>query len=62
LIVIVCGLKTTLSRELAPIISAIILSTDKIRKELIPRPTYRWQERRLVYDVLVLLAKYLNNG
>jgi predicted kinase len=66
LIVIVCGLpgvgKTTLSRELAPIISAIILSTDKIRKELIPRPTYRWQERRLVYDVLVLLAKYLHNA
>jgi predicted kinase len=66
LIVIVCGLpgvgKTTLSRELAPIISAIILSTDKIRKELIPGPTYRWQERRLVYDVLVLLAKYLHNA
>jgi predicted kinase len=66
LIVIICGLpgvgKTTLSRELAPIISAIILSTDKIRKELIPRPTYRWQERRLVYDVLVLLAKYLHNA
>ncbi|HYA83488.1 MAG TPA: AAA family ATPase [Candidatus Bathyarchaeia archaeon] len=66
MIVIICGLpgvgKTTLSRELAPIISAIILSTDKIRKELIPRPTYRWQERRLVYDVLVLLAKYLHNA
>ena len=66
MIVIVCGLpgvgKTTLSRELAPIINAIILSTDKIRKELIPRPTYGWQERRLVYDVLVLLAKYLHNA
>ena len=66
MIVIVCGLpgvgKTTLSRELAPIINAIILSTDKIRKELIPSPTYSWQERRLVYDVLVLLAKYLHNA
>jgi predicted kinase len=66
LIVIICGLpgvgKTTLSRGLAPIISAIILSTDKIRKELIPRPTYRWQERRLVYDVLILLARYLHNA
>jgi len=66
LIVIVCGLpgvgKTTLSRQLAPIISAIILSTDKIRKELIPRPTYRWQERRLVYDVLLILSKYLHNA
>jgi predicted kinase len=62
----ICGLpgvgKTTLSRKLSPIISAIILSTDKIRKELIPRPTYSWQERRLVYDVLVLLAKYLHNA
>ena len=66
MIVIVCGLpgvgKTTLSRELAPIINAIILSTDKIRKELIPSPTYSWQERRLVYDVLVLLARYLHNA
>ncbi len=66
MIVIICGLpgvgKTTLSRHLAPIISAIILSTDKIRKELIPKPTYRWQERRLVYDVLMLLAKYLHNA
>ncbi|MFY9796306.1 MAG: AAA family ATPase [Candidatus Nitrosopolaris sp.] len=66
MIVIICGLpgvgKTTLSRHLAPIISAIILSTDKIRKELIPKPTYRWQERRLVYDVLILLAKYLHNA
>jgi predicted kinase len=42
--------------------SAVILSTDKIRKELIPKPTYRWQERRLVYDVLMLLAKYLHNA
>lgn len=66
MIVIICGLpgvgKTTLSRRLAPIMSAVILSTDKIRKELIPKPTYRWQERRLVYDVLMLLAKYLHNA
>jgi predicted kinase len=66
LIVIICGLpgvgKTTLSKHLAPIMRAAILSTDKIRKELITNPTYRWQERRLVYDVLMLLAKYLHNA
>lgn len=64
LIVLICGLpgvgKSTLARALAPLIHAVVLSTDKIRKELIPNPTYRWQERRLIYDVLVLLAKYLH--
>jgi predicted kinase len=64
LIVLICGLpgvgKSTLARAIAPLINAVVLSTDKIRKELIPNPTYRWQERRLIYDVLVLLAKYLH--
>jgi len=66
LIVIVCGLpgvgKTTLSKALAPLIDAIILSTDKIRKELIPNPTYSKKEREFVYDVLLLIAKYLYNA
>jgi predicted kinase len=38
--VIVCGLpgvgKTTIAKDLAPLIDAVVLSTDKIRKELIP--------------------------
>lgn len=66
MIVLICGLpgvgKTTLAKDLAPLINAVVLSTDKIRKELIPNPTYRWQERRLIYDVLMLLAKYLYNA
>jgi len=66
LIVIVCGLpgvgKTTLSKALAPLIDAIILSTDKIRKDLIPNPTYSKKEREFVYDVLLLFAKYLYNA
>jgi predicted kinase len=66
LIVIICGLpgsgKTTLANRLAPIINAAVLSSDKIRKELVPKPTYRWQERRLVYDVLTLLARYLHKA
>lgn len=64
--VLICGLpgvgKSTLARALAPLINAVILSTDKIRKELIPSPTYRWHERRLIYDVLVLLANYLHRA
>lgn len=66
MIVILCGLpgvgKTTLATNLAPLIDAVVLSSDKIRKELIDKPTYRWQERRLVYDVLSLLARYLHNA
>ena len=64
MIVIVCGLpgvgKTTLAKELAPLIDAIHLSTDKIRKQLIQKPTYHKQERELIYEVLLLIAKYLH--
>jgi predicted kinase len=65
LIVIVCGLpgtgKTTIAKDLAPIINAVVLSSDKIRKELISKPIYTRQERKLVYNVLLLVAKYLHN-
>lgn len=48
MLVIVCGLpgvgKTTFAKKLAPLINAIILSTDKIRKELITSPTYEKEE------------------
>ncbi|PWU81419.1 MAG: hypothetical protein DLM72_07295 [Candidatus Nitrosopolaris wilkensis] len=66
MIVIICGLpgvgKTTLATGLAPLINATVLSTDKIRKELIATPTYIWEERRLVYDVMTLIAKYCQNS
>ncbi len=66
LIVIVCGLpgvgKTTIAKNLAPLIDASILSTDKIRKELISNPTYQKEERALIYDVMILLAKYLQQA
>jgi predicted kinase len=65
-VIIVCGLpgvgKTTFVKDLAPLMRAVILSTDKIRKELIPRPKYDWKERRLIYDILILLGKYLSNA
>jgi len=64
--VIICGLpgtgKTTLAKALAPLLNAVVLSTDKIRKELIEHPTYSKQERRLIYDVMLLLAEYLHNA
>ena len=66
MIVIICGLpgvgKTTFAKELAPLINATVLSTDKIRKELISSPTYEKDERRLTYDVMILSAKYLHNS
>ena len=66
MIVIICGLpgtgKTTFAKKLSPLINAIILSTDKIRKELIQSPTYEKEERKLIYDVMILLAKYLNDS
>jgi predicted kinase len=65
LIIIICGLpgtgKTTLAKNLAPLMSAVVLSTDKIRKELISKPTYIKQERKLIYKVLLLVTKYLHS-
>jgi predicted kinase len=65
LIVLVCGLpgvgKTRLANELAPLINAVVLSTDKIRKELIPKPTYTREEKELIYDVMLLITRYLHN-
>jgi predicted kinase len=66
LIILFCGLpgvgKTTLADELAPLINAIVLSTDKIRKELISEPTYTKEEKQLIYDVILLVARYLHNA
>ena len=65
MIIIICGLpgvgKTAIAKDLEAIIKgSVVLSTDKIRKELISQPTYKKQERRLIYDVMLLLAKYLH--
>lgn len=48
-----------MAKDLAPLTNAVILSSDKIRKELFPKPTYSKQEVKLIYDVMILLAKYL---
>jgi len=54
--------KSTLAKNLAPMINATILSSDKIRKELFPNPTYSPFEQKLVYDVMIILARYLNEA
>ena len=54
--------KTTFVREPAQWIKSVVLSKDKIRKEPIPRPKYNWKERKLIYDLLILLAKHLTNA
>lgn len=63
IILLFCGLpgvgKTTLAKSVASKIGATIVSSDKIRKELIRYPTYTRVEGRLIYDVLMLLTKYL---
>lgn len=66
MIILICGYpgvgKTTLANELGPLINAVILSTDKIRKELIDKPNYREEEKKLIYNILLLIAKYLHNN
>ena len=66
MIIIICGLpgvgKTTVAKGLAPLINAVVLATDKIRKELFSKPMYGQRERRLIYDVMILMAKYLDKA
>ena len=61
-----CGLegtgKTSLAKELSILIDATVLSTDKIRKELLSNPSYEKKEMDLIYDVMILLAKYLQDN
>lgn len=54
--------KTSISNELAKLTRWTVLSTDKIRKELFPNPTYSTEEKRLIYEVLMLIAKYLHRS
>ena len=66
MIVFVCGLpgvgKTSISHELAKLTGWTVLSTDKIRIELILNPKYSPEEKRLIYDILMLIAKYLHQS
>jgi predicted kinase len=61
-----CGLpgvgKTTIARMLASLISGVVISSDEIRKSLFRKPRYRRQDKKLIYDVLILLTGYLYNA
>ena len=50
LIILICGYpvvgKTTVAHELAPLINAVVLSTDKIRKELLDKTNYGEEEKK----------------
>ena len=66
MIILICGYpgvgKTTVAHELAPLINAVVLSTDKIRKEFIDKPNYREEEKRTIYKIFILIAKYLHKA
>jgi predicted kinase len=66
LLIIITGLpgvgKTTLAKSLAPLVNGQVLSTDKIRKELFPSPTYSQLEQREVFDAMISVAKDLTNA
>lgn len=66
MIILICGYpgvgKTTLANELASYIDAVVLSSDKVRKELIDKPSYTEEEKSLVYNILLLISKYLHNA
>ena len=66
MIIVICGLpgtgKSFLANKLSSHVNATVLSTDKLRKELFEKPTYTAWERRLIYDVLFLLAMYLHSA
>ncbi|MDX1371160.1 MAG: AAA family ATPase [Nitrososphaeraceae archaeon] len=66
MIIIICGLpgtgKSFLANTLSKRINAVVLSTDKIRKELLHKPRYSLWERSLIYDLMYLIAKYLNSA
>jgi hypothetical protein len=63
MLVMVTGLpatgKSTIAKNLAKRLHGTLLRTDLIRKELLPRPRYTRKEKDLIYDVLLLVAKYL---
>jgi predicted kinase len=66
LIILICGYpgvgKTMLANELAHYLDAVALSSDKVRKELFGKPNYTENEKSLVYNILLLISKYLYNA
>jgi predicted kinase len=63
IVLMICGLpgvgKSTIARQLAPLINGVVISSDELRKHLFRKPKYTRRNKKLVYDILLLLAKYL---
>lgn len=63
MLILVCGLpatgKSTIANRLARRLNATLLRTDVVRKELFPAPGYTEEEKNLVYDITLLVARYL---
>jgi len=63
-IIVMTGLpgvgKTTIAKNLAPLLDATVLSSDEIRKELFANPTYRGYESKRIYQEMMWRAKYLH--
>ena len=60
-LVVVCGLpgvgKSTVARQVADRIDAVVLRSDAVRKALHPDPTYSAEETAAVYDALLSRAE-----
>ena len=66
-VILVCGLpctgKSTVSKVLAKKIrqagkKSVILRTDEIRKKLIEKPQYTEDEKKFVYNVLLMFTEF----
>lgn len=67
MLVVITGLpgsgKTTIADSLSKEIDAIVLSTDKIRKNMFKNPVYNENDKRVVYNELFSRAReYLSSG
>lgn len=67
MLVVITGLpgsgKTTVADSLSKEINAIVLSTDKIRKNMFKNPVYNENDKRVVYNELFSRAReYLSSG
>jgi len=51
----ICGLpgvgKSTVARQLAPLINGVVISSDELRKHLFRKPKYTRRDKKLVYGV-----------
>lgn len=63
LLMLVTGLpatgKSTIARNLARQLGGALLSTDRIRRRLLEKPSYTPEEKQLIYRAMFLVAEYL---